>query len=801
MVPKLFQGNNHNEERAFLEFPFKCSLSFIPLINFWKNHSEDSTLFRYYSDVLEKELRNAPELMKPITDFSIVEKYQPIVNILLTAVFPQVSGVFSAASIPFNFKAFYSTPDFKRVIISEETILKSWVNLDERSFEYGKTILAYLEVLRNYYDINLTFDYPLMFKVKDSLTGLDRFYKLSFNTDFAEIIARKPVIKLTDLQREELLSGIGNIEKISEFIPSGNFEFQGFTIMNIIDVTDQEVLSQLKFELLNEETLISLDHFESLQEKIRIFAQKPDLKLGLISVQGNQESLSEYSRRIGNSFILSEECRVKCPHTVNTIYQKILEKGNCSALIIEDLSKVDPQTEVESTLLKMGINNLVIAPLVHKNKIIGLLELGSPHPGDLNYLNTIKFAELLPLFASAIRRISDEFENRIQGVIKEKATAIHPSVEWRFRRAAVRYIHNSTNKLSTQIEPIIFKDVYPLYGQTDIKGSSEQRNEAIRADLIEQLELTIDLLSLIKRSKQIVILDEIIFRLKEQIKRIRKGLSTSDEVFIINTIHNEITPFLDHVLNYYPDLKDDVLKFRAATDGTHGVVYKKRKDFEESFTMITETVSELLEAEEAAAQSVYPHYFEKYKTDGVEHNIYAGASLIEDQVFDPLYIKNLRLWQLMVICEIAVKTNEIKSTLKVPLETTHLILAQSIPISIRFRFDEKKFDVDGAYNIRYEIIKKRIDKSVIKGTRERLTQPGKIAIIYTQLSECDEYRQYITYLQSIGILEQLVEEVELDDFQGVQGLKALRVKVNLKYSDTAKEGRTAAQEYILAETF
>jgi len=106
----------------------------------------------------------------------------------------------------------------------------------------------------------------------------------------------------------------------------------------------------------------------------------------------------------------------------------------------------------------------------------------------------------------------------------------------------------------------------------------------------------------------------------------------------------------------------------------------------------------------------------------------------------------------MVVCGMARQAECLKERLKVPLETAHLILVQNTPLSIRFRFDEKQFDVDGAYNIRYEIMKKRIDKAVIKGTSERLTQPGKIAIVYSQPWEVSEYRQYIDYLQASGYL-------------------------------------------------
>ena len=97
---------------------------------------------------------------------------------------------------------------------------------------------------------------------------------------------------------------------------------------------------------------------------------------------------------------------------------------------------------------------------------------------------------------------------------------------------------------------------------------------------------------------------------------------------------------------------------------------------------------------------MFPHYFGKQSTDGVEYSIYIGKSLVEDGNFDTLYLKNRRLWQLMVMCEIARQAERLKASLPIPLETVHLIAVQNHPLSIGFRFDEKQFDVDGAYNIR-----------------------------------------------------------------------------------------------------
>ena len=157
-----------------------------------------------------------------------------------------------------------------------------------------------------------------------------------------------------------------------------------------------------------------------------------------------------------------------------------------------------------------------------------------------------------------------------------------------------------------------------------------------------------------------------------------------------------------------------------------------------------------------------------------------GASLVESGNFDRLYLHNLRLWQLIVMCGMARQAEWLKGRLKVPLEVAHLILVQHTPLAIRFRFDEKRFDIDGAYNMRYELVKKRIDKASIRGTHERLTQPGTLVIVYSQAQEAIEYQEYIEYLQAAGYLTQGIEHVELEDLEGAQGLRALRVTVDMQ---------------------
>ena len=87
-------------------------------------------------------------------------------------------------------------------------------------------------------------------------------------------------------------------------------------------------------------------------------------------------------------------------------------------------------------------------------------------------------------------------------------------------------------------------------------------------------------------------------------------------------------------------------------------------------------------------------------------------------------------------------------------------------------------------------------KRRIRGTKERVTQPGRLVIVYSTASEGAEYRRYVDFLQNKGYFAPGLDELELEDLPGISGLKALRVTIASK-SETGESvppARPSARE-------
>jgi hypothetical protein len=373
-------------------------------------------------------------------------------------------------------------------------------------------------------------------------------------------------------------------------------------------------------------------------------------------------------------------------------------------------------------------------------------------------------------------------------------------VEWRFREAAINYLKGDIKAQSQELTPIVFPNVYSLYGASDIRGSSLVRKKAIEADLMEHLNLAHNVLLSGGKDSASPILEQLTHRVVKNLDKARDGLGSGDEAEIMRFLHQELEPAFDLIRGLGPRAQKAIDEYNSHMDPQKRTVLRRRKDFDDSVSTLDATISNYLDGEQIIAQSSFPHYFDKHKTDGVDYTIYIGASMVEREDFNDLHADYLRLWQMIVACGVGWHAEQLKRSLQVKLDVTHLIHVSHNPVAIHFRFDEKRFDVDGTQNTGLEIIRSRIDKATVKAGSERLTQPGKIAVVFANQKEEEAIRLHIDFLMDKGFLLEEIEALELDRLPDVDGLRALRVSINLESEALADRAKRTYQKTVRRKT-
>jgi len=763
------------------DYPFRCVLSFKPLIDYCEqNKASWGKLGISYLEKLKGMIDEVPQFYGPIEDLSLIARHEELLKGLVSLVLPPTSwetdllGVF----IPFNLVPVYVSAAFRRLLIDEQGRIKGSALMGEEMFLRGRILRAYYLILDKYYGIGQKFEYPIVRVVPDPQTGLDLHLRIKPNLQFLEIHHKGEIKKLSEKERARLLEHLADPDVLREILPPENFEIHGFAVFNVIDVTQSEMLSALGKDLIDQESIYSQAGFLRLQQRIRILFRCPELVVSLVAIHEDQVMLINLGCELSSSSVFSGSRHIPLSEFQGSLYEQAV-KGN-RVLRIRDLSEESGRTRAEEEMIKSGLRSLMIAPLTYQGELIGTMDIASPHPDEFGPIDIMLLAEIAPIFSMAVKRALEEIDHAVQNIIKEKCTAIHPSVEWRFRKSAFQHLDRLSMGQASEMDPIVFRDVYPLYGVSDVRGSSFARNRAVAEDIEEHLNLALAVLEAAGRVKPIAVLEELGHRLAGEVERIRNGISPADESSIAHFMKADVESLFPHLRSFGPDVVRPIEAYEALIDKRLGTVYRRRKEFEESVSKLNQRISFYLDREEAEAQALYPHYFEKHQTDGVDYLIYVGASLTPDGSYSELYLENFRLWQLMVACGIAWITAQLKKELKVPLDTAHLILVNHATLSIRFRFEEKRFDVDGAYDVRHEIIKSRLDKAMVKGRSERLTQPGMIAAVYSQPHEGREVRRHMEFLASKGYIKGDMESLEVEELPGVQGLRAVRATVDME---------------------
>ncbi|PHI18411.1 hypothetical protein CEQ90_18080 [Lewinellaceae bacterium SD302] len=732
---------------------------------------------RFLGEEVIRRVANFPELRHAWSGNDLPPHLADTAELITLFLFPPgEQGQLYKISQPFEFLPVYSSPAMRELMRTDE------VCYCFGEFATGlhslNLVQAGLTILEQCYGKEIEIMPISRLKSTNRESGQVRYFRPRMNLDYVRVNVKGKLPELSEEDYHRLVRNFYDRDLWLELLPPEKFSFEGFMFGMMTDITSEEALSQLKQKLLHREAILNLNKVKELADLLRLHFQLPELQLGLTALDYPVEFMVNHRYRIQYHLLSGSFENLADPAYEGGIYHQALESKQ--VVMVEDITELDTKTPLEWALLEKGFKSIIIAPLINKHeRVIGLVELGSPRAYQLNAFVKSQFMELLSLFRTTLVRSREDVDNRLEAIIREKYTSLHPSVEWKFMEAAFNMLEQQSAGEEIVPEAISFSEVYPLFAQADIVSSSRLRNEAIHADLIENLEAA--------RLVLVRALDLVSFPLVSQtVLEIDKALgitsaefNNSHETSIVELLLHEVNPLIRLLGKELKELCPLTKEYFAGLDPKLNLIYNCRKDYEESVSRLNKELGIFFEAHDRKIQQRLPHYFEQYKTDGVEYEVYAGKSLLKHGDFSQIHLRNLRLSQLIDLSEATRMVASLQSELPRPLETAQLLFAYTSPLNISFRMDEKRFDVEGAYNIRYEILKKRIDKATINGGAERLTKAGHISIVYLHDKDEVEYNGYLDYLDTTGFIDGEPEYLELDALQSVQGLRAIRFKVNV----------------------
>ncbi len=777
---------NMAQHTALPEQSPQAVLSFRPFIEYLRKRKNETNCHksRFFSFVVE-QFEKYPELLEPI-DVDKVKNYAELMQLIYSMLSPIVENEEKhrwALSMPLRPVVFYSTNAYSKLVanIATGTLKKSITSKDPDLIKRNQLEFTYSLILEKCYGITSVAARNIVHSLEEEETGLVKYYELNLDARFIEV---KTNGTLPELRMEEFHSGTYDhsemLVHLQKNIPLNLFTFEGFGVVTITDVTAEHSIENIKNLILNHSSFEEENYYSQVIDLLKTLVGSNDVEFGLLPLLKVNDKLVFEAGTCFNSKLINakrEHCVAEAAYlSLATEYFK-----DPKPVFFREITKEDEERKGYLKMLKdEGVCAYALMPVFFNNKPAGVVEIYSTKKNILNEMLLAKLEPAMPLISQLLKNSIDAFNDSIDHVVKEKFTSVQPSVQWKFNEVAWHYLQNEReSKKQQEPEDIIFEKVFPLYGAVDIRNSTVERNAALQKDLIVQFNILPDVLRQLKHESGFGLIDEKIFLSKKWLEKIKNPAGFSEEVRLNDFLENDIVPFLKQYKSGNQKYAAIIDKYFEATDAETGIANESRRHLESSMSTVITSVNNYMEMMKGEIQQAYPSYFEKFRTDGVEYDIYIGQSIAPEKPFSDIYLKNLRLLQLTSMAAVARYSNALLPQLSKPVETTQLIFIHSQPIDIKFRKDEKRFDVEGAYNIRYHIVKKRIDKVTIKGTKERLTQPGKIALVYFSQKEADEYISYIQYLQEQNVLDNDLEELEVDELQGVAGLKALRVGVRL----------------------
>nr|WP_317632172.1 GAF domain-containing protein [uncultured Flavobacterium sp.] len=764
---------NKKEEK---ESPFQILISFKTLIDKLQEIANTDTVhYRVeYANSLLKEVNKVPELYDGFTDLDVFHKHKSLISNLVSELFPTAltHNEIKAISFPFQDVVYNYTERFKKILKEAGHDFKiSAYEMDSQTYY----IMCCNLILHRFYGENLEIVKSLKYEIPDAY-GIKNYYKINFNIDFIEVIPTEKSVEITPEVIKLLKNNIDDIALWKQYFPLESWLIKGFGIINLIDITMDHAVSKLKSALINT-SFYSLHHVGELSDLYQSIFKIPDIQMGFVSFD-QFENVVKLPEVLGiKSFSVKNENNLSRCLIPKRILNEMAKNKTHLVYNIDILeASEDPAIlELAKHYKSNNIGSLILAPVIRNDKVANVSEFVSADPDAFNMLNARKIENFMPFIIQTAERMVQYSQSQLEAIIQNEFTSIHKSVYWKFLEEAKKYQDGLFENKQYNFKDIKFKNVFPIYGVSDIKSSTKMRIFASHIDIKAQLNEILQILDLDENIHNTLIIEQRKIEIHHYLNEIKETLFYNVEYEITEFIKEKIHTF------FRANIFDNsfgfaIVKYFQKIDPETEMYYVERKKYDRSINLVNNKLASILDFRQIEAQEIFSHYYERFVSDGIDFNMYIGSSISPDRLFDKVYTQNLRLWQLQVMCEM-VRNVEQLTELEYDIHLTSLILVYSNSINIKFRMEEKKFDIDGAMNAVYEAVKKRLEKAYIKGTTHRIVDKNKLTIVYNNPADELEYKKYLSFLQSKNIIGKTIEIFEVEEMQSITGYKAIRVDI------------------------
>lgn len=546
------------------------------------------------------------------------------------------------------------------------------------------------------------------------------------------------------------------LQAVLQLLNPQTYQASGIVLIEGMDVSDREVTQRLMHLLLDRESILTPHRFREANSLLkRLFRATDSL---ILTAEGGNAALY---------LDLDQPEWTTQPLPADSLQQSALFKAAAQGTVLNlrDLPTSDLSV-CEQLLRARGAQSLLVLPLVGKSvrlndapQLLGVIGLISDQPDAFDTIDEHNGNTLAPALTIAMHQSANERFNHV-----------HESVRWRFEEEAER------RSLGLPAAPITFRDVYPLYGISDIRGSSNERNRAIQEDLLTQFRLALAIAKAVCNAAKTAFACQFRDDLQEKIEQLQQGVTVDAEITLLRYLQKNLEAHFDFFKTCGEAVVQAISTYEAAKDNQHGCVYDARLLYDQTVQKINLSLRDTWHQWQHTMQQVSSHYCDIESTDGIDHMVYAGSSI--DRQFSPFHLRSLRYEQLRAVCDCARTGFRLKAEHATDMDITHLVLVQDSTVDITHdESTERLFEVRGTRDTRYEIVKKRIDKALDAATHERITQPGCLTLVYSTEEEWKEYQAYLRYLQREGWVGGDLEQGAVEPLQGVTGLKFARVTV------------------------